>query len=79
LERNQLTQLPNCLKYCAELVEIDLWDNPINEFPESLAELKKLQKVDLQGVMYGPAFQRMFKEKLPNVKVLFDPPCSCME
>ena len=60
-------------------MEIDLWDNPINEFPESLVELKKLKKVDLQGVMYGPTFQRMFKEKLPNVKVFFDPPCSCME
>lgn len=79
LNRNTFDQIPECIGYCAELEMIDLWDTPVMTFPGSLQQLKSLQVIDLQGVKYGPTFQKDFQKKLPGVKVKFDPPCDCME
>jgi hypothetical protein len=48
-------------------------------FPNSIVNLKKLNEIDLQGVKYGPTFQSNFQKKIPWAKILFDPPCDCME
>lgn len=79
LNRNTFDQIPECIGYCTKLELIDLWDTPVMTFPTSLQSLKHLQIIDLQGVKYGPSFQRDFQKKLPSVTVKFDPPCDCME
>lgn len=77
--RNEFDRLPDCIVYCSELEEIDLWETPIMKFPDDLNKLEKLKKIDLQGIKYGPTFQKQFKERNPKILVLFDPPCDCME
>lgn len=77
--RNPFDQIPECIGYCTNLEFIDLWETPIATFPVSMQNLKKLTVLDIQGVKYGPAFQKKLKEKLPNVEIKFDPPCNCME
>lgn len=79
LNRNSFDQIPECIGYCSKLELIDLWDTPVMNFPSSLQNLKMLQTIDLQGVKYGPTFQRDFRQKLPAVTIKFDPPCDCME
>lgn len=79
LNRNSFDQIPECIGYCSRLELIDLWDTPVMTFPSTLQNLKMLQTIDLQGVKYGPTFQRDFQKKLPGVTVKFDPPCDCME
>jgi Leucine-rich repeat (LRR) protein len=77
--RNTFDKIPECIGFLTELEMIDLWDTPIKDFPVSITHLKKLKKIDLQGVKYGPTFQKQFKESLPWVTIEFDPPCDCME
>jgi hypothetical protein len=79
VNRNTFDQLPECIGYLKDLEELDLWDTPVMYFPASLVNLKKLKNIDLQGVKYGPTFQKQFKESLPWVTIVFDPPCDCME
>lgn len=77
--RNDFSNLPECIGFLEKLEKLDLWDTPIMDFPESLTKLTKLKTIDLQGVKYGPTFQKKFKESLPWVEILMDPPCDCME
>jgi len=77
--RNLFEIIPECIGYCSELEVLDLWNTPINSFPESISNLKKLKELDLQGIQYGPTFQKNFQSKIPWVKIKFDPPCDCME
>jgi hypothetical protein len=34
--------------------------------------------LNIEGVMYGTNFADDLKRKLPNVNVLLDPPCKCL-
>lgn len=77
--RNPFDNLPECIGYCTKLEYIDLWETPINSFPQSIVNLKSLKEIDLQGVRYGPTFQKEIKKKIPWVTIKFDPPCDCME
>jgi Leucine-rich repeat (LRR) protein len=79
INRNTFDQIPECIGYLKDLEELDLWDTPVMNFPTSLTNLKNLKRIDLQGVKYGPTFQKQFRESLPWVKIEFDPPCDCME
>lgn len=79
LNRNSFDKIPECIGYCSKLEMIDLWDTPVMTFPSSLQSLSNLKVIDLQGVKYGPTFQKDFQKKLPGVSVKFDPPCDCME
>jgi Leucine-rich repeat (LRR) protein len=77
--RNFFDKIPECIGYCTNLEVIDLWDTPIASFPKSFSNLKKLQTLDLQGIKYGPTFQKEFQQSLSWVVIKFDPPCNCME
>ena len=79
INRNTFDQIPDCIGYLKQLELLDLWDTPVMTFPPSLVNLRNLKKIDLQGVKYGPTFQKQFKESLPWVTIVFDPPCDCME
>jgi len=77
--RNFFDKIPECIGYCTNLEVIDLWDTPIASFPKSFSNLKKLQILDLQGIKYGPTFQKEFRQSFSWVEIKFDPPCNCME
>jgi len=77
--RNQFDRLPESIGYCKNLEVVDFWETPIMSIPESFYALPKLKKIDLQGIKYSPTFQKKLKERLPNVEILLDPPCDCME
>ena len=77
--KNDITSIQNEIQYLSLLKEIDLYDNPIADIGTGLQQLKELEKLDLQGVMYGPSFHKFILTSLPHVQVKMDPPCSCME
>jgi Leucine-rich repeat (LRR) protein len=77
--RNPFDNLPECIEYCSKLEYMDLWETPISSFPNSIVNLKSLKEIDLQGIRYGPTFQKEIKKKIPWVTIKFDPPCDCME
>lgn len=79
LARNKVTNIPACIGYLSELKILDIWDNPLNSLPEEVSNLKKLEAVDMRGIMLGPHFQRKWQEGMPQVKWYFDPPCHCEE
>ena len=79
LNRNTFDQIPDCIGFLKNLELIDLWDTPVMHFPPSLVNLKQLKRIDLQGVKYGPTFQKQFRESLSWVTIEFDTPCDCME
>ena len=77
--RNSFDRIPECIGYCTKLETIDLWDTPIANFPASFTNLTNLKYLDLQGIKYGPTYQKNFQKTIPWVTIKFDPPCDCME
>lgn len=77
--RNTFDRLPESIGYLKMLENIDLWETPVVNFPESFFGLTNLKKVDLSGVRYSPTFQEKLKIRLPNVQLVLDAPCDCME
>jgi hypothetical protein len=35
--------------------------------------------LNIEGVMYGTVFAKQLLGRLPNTKVLIDPPCKCLD
>ena len=56
-----------------------MYDNPIGDLGEGIFSVPTLRRLDLRGLMYNAKSQAEIRKKLPNVKVLFDPPCNCMD
>lgn len=77
--RNEFDLLPECFGNCSLLTFIDFWDTPIKSFPASFYTLSALKYVDIQGVQYGPTFQKNLRAKMPWVTFKLDAPCNCME
>jgi Leucine-rich repeat (LRR) protein len=77
--RNYFERIPDCIEYCSQLEELDLWDTPVVYFPATMQKLKKLKKLDLQGVRYNLKFQENLKMQLPGTIIQFDSPCDCMD
>jgi hypothetical protein len=57
---------------------LDLYDSPVKNIPKSLTELPSLKEIDFTGIRYNEAFQSKWQKLLPEVKLVFDPPCNCM-
>jgi hypothetical protein len=79
LNRNSFTEMPDCIRYLSKLEQLDLWDVPLAAFPNALEELMELKLLDVRGIVFGPIFQKTWRERLPNTKIEFDPPCNCEE
>ena len=79
LNRNSFEVVPECIEYARELRYLDLYDTPIRSMPGSLIELKHLEKIDFTGIRFSPQFQEKWIARLPNVELVFDPPCDCMK
>ena len=76
--RNRIESIPNQIENCMHLEIIDLYDNLIAEFGTGIFQLKELRILNIEGVMYGTNFADDLKRKLPNVQLLLDPPCKCL-
>jgi len=79
IEKNKITTLPMGIKALSSLKHLDIWGNRITTFPKELMELQQLQYFDARGTMYSPQFIAKWQENLPNTKIHFDPPCSCLD
>jgi hypothetical protein len=79
LNRNYFSEIPNCIRYLSKLEQLDMWDVPLSTFPNSMEELIELKLLDVRGIVFGPIFQSTWREKLPDTKIEFDPPCNCAE
>ena len=76
--RNRIESIPNQIENCTHLEIVDLYDNLIGEFGTGIFQLKELRTLNIEGVMYGTNFADDLKRKLPNVQLLLDPPCKCL-
>jgi Leucine-rich repeat (LRR) protein len=79
LDRNLITKIPAQIAQLENLQELDLYANAIEDFGEGLFSLPQLKVLNLEGVMYGTVFAKSFTAKLPQTKVLMDPPCKCLD
>lgn len=79
LGRNLFERVPTGIDNLDKLVYLDLYDTPIHSLTESLTHLKSIQKIDFTGIRFSPSFQKKWTAKMPNVKLIFDAPCDCLE
>ena len=78
LNRNNISLIPECIGHISGLEYLDLYDNPIEQLPESLTQLTLLQEIDFSGIQFSDAFRQKWMKLLPNVKLVFDISCNCM-
>lgn len=76
--RNRIESIPNQIEFCTHLQTLDFYDNIIADFGSGIFKLSELKTLNIEGVMYGTNFADDLKRKLPNVNVLLDPPCKCL-
>ncbi len=79
LERNVLRMLPDQISALSQLQYLDLYGNAIEQFGEGIFLLPNLRVLNIEGVMYGTVFAKQLLGRLPNTKVLIDPPCKCLD
>ena len=79
LDRNFITKIPIQVTQLENLQELDLYANAIEDFGEGLFMLPQLKVLNLEGVMYGTVFAKNLTAKLPQTKVMMDPPCKCLD
>jgi Leucine-rich repeat (LRR) protein len=79
LDRNQITMLPAQIADLQALEYLDLYANSIEQFGEGIFLLPALKVLNIEGVMYGTVFAKQFMARLPQTKVLIDPPCKCLD
>jgi len=79
LERNELRILPDQMSSLTQLQTLDLYGNAIEQFGEGIFLLPDLRVLNIEGVMYGTIFAKQLLARLPQTKVLIDPPCKCLD
>lgn len=76
--RNRIESIPDQIVNCTHLTFLDFYDNLIEDFGLGIFNLPELKTLNIEGVMYGTNFADDLKRKLPNVNILLDPPCKCL-
>ncbi len=79
LSENPIEQIPDCFKYMTELRRIDFFGLQLSSLPNCLIDFKKLEYLDVQGMLFKEKTQNFWKDKLPECTILFDAPCNCLE
>ena len=79
LSSNYFEAVPECICGLTSMIYMDFYDTPIRTLPQSLENLKNLKEIDFSGIKFSPSFQKSWTARLPNVKLIFDAPCDCME
>ena len=78
LNRNNFSMIPDCIRYLTQLNYLDLWDTPIQTFPEAFTDMHALKNLDVRGLRFSPSFQEKWLARLPWMKIEFEEPCDCM-
>lgn len=76
---NPFKRVPTGIDNLSKLEYLDLYDCPIHTLPESLTHLKNIKEIDFTGIRFSPSFQETWLKRMPNVKLIFDAPCDCLE
>ena len=79
LNQNQFTHISECIGNLENLNYFDLWDTPLETFPNAFISMKNLKSIDMRGILYGPSYQQKWIRNLHWIKIEFDAPCDCME
>lgn len=79
LDRNKITLLPEQIADLQALEYLDLYANGIEHFGEGIFLMPSLRLLNIEGVMYGTVFAKQLLDRLPNTKILIDPPCKCLD
>lgn len=79
LSDNIIGSVPENIDHLEELEFLILWDNPIYYYPNSLGDMKKLQVLDILNNQLNYSTRDRLLGSLPNAKVIFSPPCNCVE
>lgn len=74
---NNLIGLPPQIGNLERLRVIDLWSNDLSDYPETLSNLKELNTFDIRAIMINVETVKQLKKWMPNVNILYDPPCNC--
>jgi hypothetical protein len=69
----------SCASSLTQLQTLDLYGNAIEQFGEGIFLLPDLRVLNIEGVMYGTIFAKQLLARLPQTKVLIDPPCKCLD
>ncbi len=76
---NSFERIPTGIDNLTKLEYLDLYDCPIKSLPESMVNLKNIRKIDFTGIRFSPSFQKSWINKMPEVELVFDAPCDCLE
>lgn len=79
LGRNEFEKIPDCIETCTELKYLDLWATPVKSLPDCMTKLTKLEEIDFSEVQISKPGQEKLKEQFPNVKLILDSPCHCLD
>lgn len=79
ISRNKMVSIPDGIKHLKKLKYLDVWNNPFVLIAPAFAELEQLEYLDLRGTSYPRTFEERWREAFPHAKIMFDPPCNCLE
>ncbi len=74
---NNLIGLPPQIGNLERLRVLDLWSNDLSDYPETLSNLKELNTFDIRAIMINFDTVKQLRKWMPNVNILYDPPCNC--
>ena len=76
---NKLTLICDQMENLENVIEIDFFNNEISDFGNGLHKMKRLQRLDIRGVMYGIETHKQITKMFKNIQLKIDPPCSCLD
>jgi Leucine-rich repeat (LRR) protein len=79
LSDNIIGDIPENIDHLTELEYLILWDNPIYYYPNSLGDLKKLKVLDILNNQLNYSTRDRLLGSLPHAKLIFSPPCNCVD
>lgn len=79
LADNLIETIPDQIDDLEKLQYLILWDNPISYYPLSFANMTALKYLDLLNNQMNAQTQQRLKTALPDCRIIFSPPCNCMD
>ena len=79
LSSNFIGEIPDSIYLCVDLQVLDLYNNPISDLGNGLSSLKKLELIDLRGIMMNSKKQKEISKSYQGIQILFDAPCNCVD
>ena len=71
MSRNDLYLISPEIGKLTSMEELDLWNNPIKEFPEEMRGMKNLKRMDLRVVQLNEKEKKKLMKMFPDSKLQF--------